>query len=63
MTEPPNNEFREFEYQGWQKSAQQYHAFFGSLTNQTIETLLDAVNARSGTKLLDIATGPGYVAA
>lgn len=63
MTEPPNNEFREFEYQGWQKSAQQYHGSFGSLTNQTIESLLDAVKAISGTKLLDIATGPGYVAA
>lgn len=63
ITEPSNNEFREFEDQGWQKSAQQYHASFGSLTNQTIESLLDAVKARSGTKLLDIATGPGYVAA
>ncbi|NET59250.1 MAG: class I SAM-dependent methyltransferase [Symploca sp. SIO2E6] len=57
------NEFREFEYQGWQQSVDQYHASFGSLTSQTIETLLDVVQAEAGTELLDIATGPGYVAA
>ncbi len=59
---PPPNDFREFEYRGWQQSAEQYHLSFGSLTNQTIAPLLDAVGAGVGTKLLDIATGPGYVA-
>jgi len=57
------HEFREFEYQGWQQSVDQYHSSFGSLTTQAIETLLDAVQATEGTTLLDIATGPGYVAA
>jgi len=57
------NKFREFEYQGWQQSVDQYHSSFGSLTTQAIETLLDAVQAMEGTTLLDIATGPGYVAA
>jgi ubiquinone/menaquinone biosynthesis C-methylase UbiE len=56
-------EFREFEYQGWQQSADEYHYSFGSLTFQMIKPLLDAVNAQAGIKLLDVATGPGYVAA
>jgi ubiquinone/menaquinone biosynthesis C-methylase UbiE len=55
-------DFREFEYQGWQQATDEYHASFGSLTFQTIEPLLNAVNAQSKIKLLDIATGPGYVA-
>ncbi|HEY9651102.1 MAG TPA: methyltransferase domain-containing protein [Coleofasciculaceae cyanobacterium] len=54
--------FREFEYQGWQQSVEQYHSSFGSLTNQMIDPLLKAVKTQTGTKLLDIATGPGYVA-
>ncbi len=56
-------EFREFEYNGWQQSVDQYDNSFGSLTNQIIEPLLNAVNPQPGTKILDIATGPGYVAA
>ncbi len=55
--------FRDFEYHGWQQSVDQYDNSFGSLTNQIIEPLLNAVNAQTGTKILDIATGPGYVAA
>lgn len=56
-------EFREFEYQGWEQAADEYHYYFGSLTFQAIAPLLDAVNAQAGIKLLDVATGPGYVAA
>ncbi len=56
-------EFREFEYNAWQKSVDQYDNSFGSLTNQMIQPLLNAVNSETGTKILDIATGPGYVAA
>ncbi|MFB2921119.1 class I SAM-dependent methyltransferase [Aerosakkonema funiforme] len=57
------NAFKEFEYEGWQKSVEKYHSSFGNLTKQTIGTLLDAVDAGAGKKLLDIASGPGYVAA
>jgi len=65
MTVPTNNpkEFRQFEYSGWQQSVEQYHSSFSSLTSQTIESLLDSVNAARDMELLDIATGPGYVAA
>jgi ubiquinone/menaquinone biosynthesis C-methylase UbiE len=57
------NSFREFEHQGWQGIPRQYHQAFGDLTIQSIEALLDAATVESGTKVLDIASGPGYVAA
>ena len=56
-------EFRKFEYNAWQKSVAQYDNSFASLTNQMIKPLLNTVNAQTGVKILDIATGPGYVAA
>jgi SAM-dependent methyltransferase len=55
--------FRQFEHAGWQGIPTLYHQAFGNLTVQVIEPLLDAVDARPGTNLLDIACGPGYVAA
>ena len=55
--------FREFERAGWEAIPKEYHHAFGNLTTQTIGPLLDAVRVASGTKFLDIATGPGYVAA
>jgi SAM-dependent methyltransferase len=55
--------FRSFEHAGWQNIPAQYHDAFGSLTTQAIVPLLDAADVKSGVKLLDIASGPGYVAA
>ncbi|HXG23483.1 MAG TPA: methyltransferase domain-containing protein [Chthonomonadales bacterium] len=55
--------FREFEHSGWQGAVDQYHNSFSGLTCQTISPLLDAVGAKPGIDLLDVATGPGYVAA
>lgn len=55
--------FRSFEHAGWQNIPAQYHDAFGSLTTQAIGPLLDAAGVKSGVKLLDIASGPGYVAA
>ena len=55
--------FRQFEHSGWQNIPQQYHQAFGELTAQSIEPLLDAAGVKKGTKVIDIATGPGYVAA
>ena len=55
--------FRSFEHAGWEKVAKQYHDAFASLTSQAIEPLLNAVKAGEETRLLDVATGPGYVAA
>jgi ubiquinone/menaquinone biosynthesis C-methylase UbiE len=55
--------FRQFEHAGWQGIPDGYHRAFGDLTTQAIEPLLDAVGAAEGLSLLDIASGPGYVAA
>lgn len=55
--------FREFEHAGWESIPTQYHDAFSTLTTQAIGPLLDAVDVRGGTRVLDVATGPGYVAA
>src|SRR5437764_2470617 len=51
-----------FEHTGWERCAKPYHRFFSSVTNQAIESLLDSVEIIRGMRLLDVATGPGYVA-
>ena len=55
--------FRSFEHAGWEAIPASYHEAFGSLTTQAIEPLLDAVRLKKGMSFLDIASGPGYVAA
>jgi SAM-dependent methyltransferase len=55
--------FRSFEHTGWQEIPVGYHEAFGSLTTQAIEPLLDAVRLKKDMSFLDIASGPGYVAA
>ncbi|HKE40638.1 MAG TPA: class I SAM-dependent methyltransferase [Casimicrobiaceae bacterium] len=55
--------FHEFEKSGWESNVSEYDAAFARLTTQVAAALLDAVRTRSGVRLLDVATGPGYVAA
>jgi SAM-dependent methyltransferase len=55
--------FNAFEATGWNEQAQGYHRFFGSLTTRVIEPLLDAAEVGARSRLLDVATGPGYAAA
>jgi SAM-dependent methyltransferase len=40
-----------------------YHRFFGAITTRVIEQLLDAAEVDRGRRVLDVASGPGYVAA
>jgi ubiquinone/menaquinone biosynthesis C-methylase UbiE len=54
--------FRSFEHAGWEKAAGQYDPGFGAVTRQALGSLLTAVGARPGLRLLDVACGPGYVA-
>ncbi|HLI26151.1 MAG TPA: class I SAM-dependent methyltransferase [Chloroflexota bacterium] len=66
MAEPPPEElaaFRALEHQAWETVVGCYAEGFGPLTCQLVEPLLDAVHAGPGTRLLDVACGPGYVAA
>jgi ubiquinone/menaquinone biosynthesis C-methylase UbiE len=48
---------------GWDAKASGYDDFLGQITGRLVEPLLDAVGARRGVRLLDVATGPGYAAA
>jgi SAM-dependent methyltransferase len=57
------NAFRSFEYRGWEGAVENYDRHFSPLTRQTIGPLLDVVQAGPNTSLLDVASGPGHVAA
>ena len=54
--------FHDFEQAGWQRAAASYPDTFGTLTVHAAGPLLDDVGVGAGTQLLDVATGPGYVA-
>ncbi|MBP0592913.1 methyltransferase domain-containing protein [Paraburkholderia sp. LEh10] len=55
--------FGAFEHRGWERVAQPYHTYFGNLTIQSHGALLDALEVRRGVRFLDVASGPGYLAA
>lgn len=63
MTTVDLSAFTEFERAGWDHVADGYHRFLGPVTARAVEPLLDAAGAGPGTTVLDVATGPGYVAA
>jgi len=60
---PDPDAFRDFEHAGWTSNVSEYDAAFARVTRQAVVPLLVAVNLRDGALLLDVATGPGYVAA
>jgi SAM-dependent methyltransferase len=55
--------FHDFEQAGWERAAEHYGDAFGSLTAQTIRPLLQAAGVTAGMRVLDVASGPGGVAA
>jgi len=55
--------FNTFETAGWQHQAPTYGQFIGRLTERFVGPLLDVAGVGPGTRLLDLATGPGYAAA
>lgn len=56
--------FNEFERRGWaENSTDAYDRVFGPITSRVVDDLLDAAGVGSQTRMLDLATGPGYVAA
>lgn len=59
---PVPEAFKAFELQGWQAAAHTYHSEFGRLTSQIAGALLDAAGVKRDTRVLDVASGPGYVA-
>lgn len=60
---PDPEAFKAFEREGWERVALPYHDAFSSLTTQAIPALLGAVGAGPGARLLDLACGPGDMAA
>jgi SAM-dependent methyltransferase len=55
--------FREFERAAHDRVAGAYHDFFEPVTSRVIDALLDAARVGPGVRVLDVATGPGAVAA
>jgi len=55
--------FRAFEYEGWQGAADRYHESWSVVTQQTAATMLDKLHVTDGSRFLDVASGPGYLAA
>ena len=55
--------FDAFEAAGWEEKAAAYERFFGVITGRVVEPLLAAASVGVGTRVLDVATGPGWVAA
>lgn len=55
--------FKAFEKSGWEKAADAYHHHWGKLSRQSIESMLDAANVGTGSRLLDLASGAGYASA
>lgn len=56
--------FHDFEHDGWEDTGvvATYHEHLSVLTTQSADALLDAAAVREGTRVLDVATGAGYVA-
>jgi ubiquinone/menaquinone biosynthesis C-methylase UbiE len=54
---------RAIERQGHDALANSYHAFFAAVTALATEPLFDQVHLHPGIRLLDVASGPGAVAA
>ena len=55
--------FHEFERAGWERVADDYDRYFAALTTRFIPPLLDAATVKEGSRVLDVASGPGYAAA
>ncbi len=63
MTATDMTVFDRSERNAWSGRADAYAATFGKLCAYPVPDLLDAAEVRSGTRLLDVGTGPGTAAA
>lgn len=57
------SEFEVLERAGWQRQADAYFVSCRPITDRLIEPLLDAARVSAGSRMLDIGSGPGDVAA
>jgi SAM-dependent methyltransferase len=65
VADPPvdPDAFDAFEAAGWEESADAYERFFAAISDRVVGPLLEAASVGVGTRVLDVATGPGWVAA
>jgi SAM-dependent methyltransferase len=54
--------FNAFEAAGWDARAVEYDHYWSALTSRLIDPLLDAVGAGPGTRVVDVACGPDFLA-
>jgi ubiquinone/menaquinone biosynthesis C-methylase UbiE len=52
--------FKQHELTGWDLKSKDYHSLAGEITRKATRLLLGAADVKSGTRLLDVACGPGY---
>ncbi len=55
--------FKAFEAEGWTRKAKTYDRLTGRATARLAVPLLEAAGVESGTRVLDVACGPGHIAA
>lgn len=55
--------FNAFEAAGWERQVEGYEQFFVPITGRLAEPLLDGAQVRRGAVVLDVASGPGHIAA
>jgi ubiquinone/menaquinone biosynthesis C-methylase UbiE len=60
VTAPPT--FKQQEQSGWDSKAKHYDSHAGEITRKAVQLLLTAAEVKTGTRLLDVACGPGYIA-
>jgi len=56
-----DNHYHNFQQKGWQRIAHRYDKAWSQLVQPFVPHLFEAVRVKSGTRLLDVACGPGYV--
>jgi len=63
--QPPidHEAFKQFERAGYSRVAEGYDKATAQVTSQVNDAVLDAVETGSGTRLLDVACGPGWLSA
>jgi SAM-dependent methyltransferase len=55
--------FKAFEAEGWTRKAKTYDRLTGRATARLVVPLLEAAGVQSGARVLDVACGPGHIAA
>jgi len=65
MSKPPvdADAFNAFEAAGWERQVSGYEDVFGPIATRLVGPLLEAAEVDRGARVLDVASGPGYVAA